>query len=69
MPGNKSTIKKMRKGGMAKKPMGMAGGGTVKKAKGMKKGGTVKKAKSGNMTVADLRKKAREMGYKVTKMA
>lgn len=48
----------MRKGGMAKKPMGMAGGGTVKKAK-----------KSGNMTVAELRKKAREMGYKVTKMA
>jgi hypothetical protein len=47
----------------------MAGGGTVKKAKGMKKGGTVKKAKSGKMTVAQLRAQAKEMGYKVTKMA
>jgi hypothetical protein len=48
--------KKMRGGGMVKK---MRGGGMVKK---MKEGGDVSK-----MTVSELRKEAKEKGYKLVK--
>jgi hypothetical protein len=58
--------KKMRGGGMVKK---MRGGGMVKKMRG---GGMVKKMKDGGeaangMSVAELRKKAKEKGYKLVK--
>jgi len=49
--------KKMRGGGMVKK---MRGGGMVKK---MKKGGEA----TNGMSVAELRKKAKEKGYKLVK--
>ncbi len=50
--------RKMRGGGMAKKPVGMRGGGMAKKPEMMKKGG---------VSVADLRKMAKEKGYKLVK--
>ena len=49
--------KKMRSGGMVKK---MRGGGMVKK---MKKGGEA----TNGMSVAELRAKAKEKGYKLVK--
>jgi hypothetical protein len=54
----------MRSGGMAKK---MRGGGMVKKMRG---GGMAKKPemmKKGGVSVADLRKMAKDKGYKLVK--
>jgi|DEB0MinimDraft_4_1074332.scaffolds.fasta_scaffold24237_3 hypothetical protein len=56
--------RKMRSGGMAKK---MRGGGMVKKMRG---GGMAKKPemmKKGGVSVADLRKMAKDKGYKLVK--
>jgi hypothetical protein len=56
--------KKMRGGGMVKK---MRGGGMVKKMRG---GGMAKKPemmKKGGVSVADLRKMAKDKGYKLVK--
>ena len=56
--------RKMRSGGMAKK---MRGGGMVKKMRG---GGMAKKPemmKKGGVSVAEIRKMAKDKGYKLVK--
>jgi len=63
-PRKKAPAKKMRGGGMVKK---MRGGGMVKKMRG---GGMAKKPemmKKGGVSVADLRKMAKDKGYKLVK--